>query len=135
MEVEFTYIVHVTDDQHAALSEAADRAVALKTQIARYTLSTVADGKAVFNVTSAPGHDRTAITRRFAAPIRALFTRAKIPAKHIQLISSLLVPTARSLTLEQGRTPSGTFTDPALRQMLADYGAARQREEPATGEQ
>lgn len=135
MEVEFTYIVTVTDEQHAALDAAAQRAVALKTQIARYTLSSTADGKAILNVTSAPGHDRTAITRRFAAPIRALFTRAKIPVKHIQLISSLLVPTARSLTLAEGRTPPGTFTDPALRQMLADYGAARKREEPATGEQ
>lgn len=132
MEVEFTYAVTVTDTQHEQLDAAATRAVELNPYITWYQLSEIRDGRATLAIRSG-GHDRSQITRRFVAPVRALFTRAKIPVRHVQLISSLLVPTARSLTLAEGRTPQGTFTDPALRQMLADHGRTlSDEEEPVT---
>src|SRR5262245_26958152 len=128
VEVEFTYLVTVTPEQHTALHAAASRAVELNPYITWYKLSNRDSDQAVLAVRST-GHDRSHTTPRFVAPVRSLFTRAKTPAKHIRLISSLLVPTRRSLTLDEGRTPQGTFTDPALRQMLADHGQGL-REEP-----
>lgn len=131
MEVEFVYRVAATEEQHAALDAAATRAVTLNRNITSYQLAPLTDGHAILAIRSG-GHDRSQITRRFVAPVRSLFTKAKIPAKSVQLVSSLLVPNGRSLTLETGRTPQGTFTDPALRQMFRDYGATLQQQEPAT---
>ena len=132
MEIEFVYRVAVTDEQHQQLDAAAQRAVTLNRHITGYQLADPIDGYTVLAIRSG-GHDRTQISRRFVAPIRSIFTKAKIPAQKVQLVSSLLVPNGRSLTLDTGRTPQGTFTDPALRQMLRDYGATL-HQEPATDE-
>lgn len=131
MEVEFTYAVALTEEQREALDVACDRAMTLNRNITGYQLSEIRDGSAILAIRSG-GHDRSQITRRIVHPIRSVFTRAKIPARNVRLISSLLVPTGRSLTLEQGRTPKGTFTDPALRQMLSDYGDTLRAQQPAT---
>lgn len=69
------------------------------------------------------GHDRAAITRKIIRPIRAIFIRAKLPTDKVQVVSSSIRPTGRSLSLEEGRTPKNTFTPPMLRDMLADHGA------------
>jgi len=132
MEVEFTYkITGASPQQWAALETACERAHRLNRNLAGYTLSPPQEdeesGQAVFLST---GHDQSAIKRKIVAPIRILFLKAGIVVDKIQLTGTRVLPTGRSLTLEQGRTPKNTFTDPNLGQMLADHGATLKPSSP-----
>lgn len=125
MEVECTYRVTVVDAAAwTALADAAERAVRLNRNLTSYRIDTPEEGQeeGFIHFTSC-GHDKTAIVRRIIAPIRSVFTRAGIDASRVQVVATRILPNGRSLTAEQGRTPKGTFTDPMLRQILADHGA------------
>lgn len=135
VEVEFTYLVQpATAEQRDAFEAAAERTAALNKHLSGYDVGPtipagggngsrmpVGDDAQSFTARLySGGHDRSAITRRIVAPIRNLFHRAGIPVTSIHLTGTRIMPTGRSLTADTGRTPKGTFTDPSLRQMLAD---------------
>lgn len=123
MEVEFSYTISgVTPEQVEALEFQCARTATLNRHLTGYEVGDLVNGDLELLLRSG-GHDRSAIVRRIVAPIRGIFARAKIPIASITLTGSRIMPNGRNLTLAEGRTPKGTFTDPSLRQMLADQGA------------
>lgn len=129
MDVEFTYKISGADkDTWDRLEAACGRAMTLNRNFVSCALSRPEEGQDLGQgVFVAQGHDQSAIKRKIVAPIRSLFIRAAIPISMIQLTGTRILPNGRSLTLPEGRTPKGTFTDPNLGQMLADYGATLKR--------
>lgn len=130
VEVEFTYLIQpATAEQRDAFEASAERTAALNRHLTGYGVGELVTDRFDFLASQEPwfpvqlysgGHDRSAITRRIVAPIRNLFHRAGIPVTSIHLTGTRIMPSGRSLTHDTGRTPKGTFTDPSLRQMLAD---------------
>ena len=120
MEVAFTY--RVTGHEGWAEMEAACvRAAGLNKNFTGFALLPPGEEEeAGYVVLQSHGHDRSAITRRIMAPIRAIFHRAKISTDRIQLIEQRVLPNGRALTVAEGRTPKNTFTDGSLREMLRD---------------
>jgi hypothetical protein len=120
MEVAFTY--RVTGHEGWAEMEAACvRAAGLNKNFTGFALLPPGEGEdAGYVVLQSHGHDRSAITRRIIAPIRAIFHRAKVAPERIALIEQRVLPNGRALTVAEGRTPKNTFTDPSLREMMKD---------------
>lgn len=108
-------------DRWDELQAAAERAVALNRNFSGFTIERPSDGAVEGTVRlRSRGHDRSAITRRIVAPIRAVFHRAGVTPNRIMLLQQTVLPTGRNKTLTEGRTPPGTFATAELRQMLAD---------------
>lgn len=120
MEVEFVY--HITGRGNwEELRHAAERAVRLNRNFTGFDIEPPADGEdsGVARLRSS-GHDRSAISRRIVSPIRALFQRAGVTHDRITLMQQTVTPNGRSLKLNEGRTPKGTFATAELPEMLAD---------------
>lgn len=117
-------VTGLTEAGWELLTLEAEKTVALnKTLVScEVTPPTDSDTDGGYVVLVAAGHDRSMIVRRIARPIIGFFNRAAVASRSVQLIGSRILPTARNLTLAEGRTPPGTYTDGALRQMLADHG-------------
>lgn len=135
MELEFTYRI-MGHDGWDELEAAAARAVTLNRNFSFQAVLRPDGGGADigygFLTLRTTGHDKSAITRRIVAPIRSIFIRAKVTSDRIQLISSRVMPTMRSATVEEGRAPMGTYTPPELKHILADEGRRLKAEKPAT---
>lgn len=119
MEVEFTYSISGRDG-YEELEAACERAVMLNPHFSGFEIGDGETDDTFYVALRSTGHDRSAITRRIVAPIRSVFHRAKISTDRIQLIGQRVMPTGRSLSHEEGRTPKGTFADESLSAMLAD---------------
>lgn len=107
-------------DTAAAIRAAGERAVKLNKNFSGFSIDAEGEDGRVRVALRSTGHDRSAIVRRIVSPIRSIFHRAGVASQRIHLMEQRVVPNGRSLTLEQGRTPKNTFTDPTLRSMLAD---------------
>lgn len=124
VEVEFTYqVTGASQEQWSRLAAHCERIKQLNSALVGYDLQMPTDDDTGFAVFRSAGHDQSAIKRRLVAPIQAAFYKAEIHVPMIQLVGTRVLPNGRSKTLAEGRTPKGTFTDPNLGQMLADYGA------------
>lgn len=126
MQVEFTYrITGLTEAGWELLAAEVAKTGALNKRITSHEIMppTDSDLSGGYIVLVSGGHDRSAITRQIVRPIITMFHRAKVATHQIQLTGTRILPTGRNATLAEGRTPQGTFTDPALGQMLADHGA------------
>lgn len=119
MEVEFTYRVTGIEGWDA-LQASGTRAAELNKNISYFNVGRADTDDGGYVVIRSGGHDQSAIVRRIVSPIRAIFHRAKIDTARIQLIGQRIMPTGRSLTHEEGRTPKGTFATESLVDMLAD---------------
>lgn len=124
MEVSFTYKI-TGGEGWAELQASCDRALKVNQRFTGFDVLPPGDGETHgYVIMCTEGHDRSAIVRRMVAPIRAVFTRARIASTRIQLMEQRVLPTKRNLTLAEGRTPPGTFADASLAEMLRDAAAA-----------
>lgn len=123
MEVEFVYRITGRDNWDA-LDAACRRATTLNSAtFSGYTIEApTEDSDEGIVRLRATGHDRSAITRKVVAPIRAVFLRAAISHTRIQLMQQTITPTRRNLTLDQGRTPMYTYATSDLQRMMDDAG-------------